>query len=148
MAVCRTNIGVKIDKYVRNSEPHEYGWGSKLKGLSKSCLHPKVRKSTKELSKFLGSRRPDRIEISSTWIKRVAVAMLYRRDRVMQDSSEAAKSAATNALSSANNSLISSLLNFINCPFYYSDRSYNGPFGCFKPPAHKMSSNLCSIIGS
>lgn len=32
MDFCRTNIGVKIDKYEQNSEPHEYGWGSKLEG--------------------------------------------------------------------------------------------------------------------
>lgn len=41
------------------------GWGSKLEGLSKSYFHPKVRKNTKEFSKFFGSRRQDQIDMTA-----------------------------------------------------------------------------------
>lgn len=62
MAFCRTNIGVKFDEYVQNSEPHEYRWGSKFE---LNLVHPKVCRDTKEFSKFLKSRRPDRIDITA-----------------------------------------------------------------------------------
>lgn len=106
MAFCRT-LASNLTNTYKIPNLHEYGWVSKLEGSSKSYFQPKVRKNTKGFSKFLGSRRP---EIISKWIKRVACSccvVAYQRDRVMQDSSsEAAKSAATNALRSANNSLI------------------------------------------